>query len=304
MTKHVAVLMGGLSAEREVSLSSGVAVKKSLETLGFKVTAVDVGRDVATILAQVKPDVVFNALHGHFGEDGDVQGVLEMLGIPYTHSGVLASALAMDKPMAKKVFSSAGLRLADGEVMLVSELKKASPFLFPIVVKPTDEGSSVGVVILHEEKQLAELPFKDTSKVLVEKYIAGREIQVAVLDGKALGAIEIKPLKGFYDYEAKYTAGRAEHIMPAPIPEADYIEVCRLAERAHEVLGCRGLTRSDFRYDDTGLGQGVFYLLETNTQPGMTPLSLAPEIAAHAGISFNTLVLRLVESATRDHVEG
>lgn len=301
MTKHVAVLMGGLSAEREVSLSSGAAVKKALESLGYKVTTIDVKRDVASTLEKLRPDVVFNALHGHYGEDGNIQGVLEILGIPYTHSGVLASALAMDKPMAKKVFASAGLRLADGVTLTVGELKKECPLLFPVVVKPTDEGSSVGVKIIQNTEELAELPFSDKARVLIEKYIPGREIQVAVLDGKALGAIEIKPLKGFYDYEAKYTAGKAEHIMPAPLSEADYNEVCRLAERAHDALGCRGLTRSDFRYDDTGLGQGVFYLLETNTQPGMTPLSLAPEIAAYVGISFNDIVHRLVETATTDH---
>jgi D-alanine-D-alanine ligase len=303
MTKHVAVLMGGLSAEREVSLSSGAAVKKALEAIGYKVTTIDVGRDIASVLEKLRPDVVFNALHGHYGEDGNIQGILEILGIPYTHSGVLASALAMHKPMAKKVFSASGLRLADGCVIRVSDLKQQCPLLFPVVVKPIDEGSSVGVKIIHTQEEMNELPFSDTSNVLVEKYIPGREIQVAVLDGKALGAIEIKPLRGFYDYEAKYTLGKAEHIMPAPLSETDYQEVCRLAERAHEALGCRGLTRSDFRYDDTGLGQGVFYLLETNTQPGMTPLSLAPEIAAHVGISFNDIVHRLVGTATTDHAK-
>jgi D-alanine-D-alanine ligase len=302
--QHVAVLMGGLSAEREVSLSSGAAVKKALETSGYKVTAVDVGKDIATVLSQLKPDVVFNALHGHYGEDGCVQGVLEMLGIPYTHSGVLASALAMHKPTAKKIFSHAGLRVADGAVLRVEELKTACPLLFPVVVKPIDEGSSVGVVIARSQDEVGALPTPNHVQVLVETYIPGREIQVAVLDGKALGAIEIRPLQGFYDYDAKYTAGKAEHLMPAPIPATDYEEVCRLAERAHTALGCRGLTRSDFRYDDTGLGQGVFYLLETNTQPGMTPLSLAPEIASHVGISFTTLVLRLIETATTDHRAG
>lgn len=297
---HVAVLKGGLSAEREVSLNSGAAVEKALAALGHQVTAVDVGRDLAQVLAALKPDVVFNALHGRFGEDGCVQGVLELLGIPYTHSGVLASALAMDKPMAKNVFASVGLRCAVGKTLTKHEMFEAEPMPRPYVVKPLNEGSSVGVTIVMERDNFTfrEDNWQFGESVLVEKFIAGREVQVAVLDGKALGAIEIRPKGKFYDYTAKYTDGGAEHLMPAPIPADKYEEVCRMAELAHTALGCRGLTRSDFRYNEGGDDQ--FYILETNTQPGMTTLSLSPEIAAHAGIDFNTLVAKLLATARLD----
>lgn len=297
---HVAVLKGGLSAEREVSLNSGNAVEKALAALGHQVTAIDVGADLAQVLTQVKPDVVFNALHGRFGEDGCVQGVLELLKIPYTHSGVLASALAMDKPMAKNVFASVGLRCAVGKTLTKHEMFEAEPMPRPYVVKPLNEGSSVGVTIVMEGDNFtfSEDNWQFGESVLVEKFIAGREVQVAVLDGKALGAIEIRPKGKFYDYTAKYTDGGAEHLMPAPIPADKYEEVCRLAEKAHNALGCRGLTRSDFRYNEGGDEQ--FYILETNTQPGMTELSLSPEIAAHAGIGFNELVARLIATARLD----
>lgn len=297
---HVAVLKGGLSAEREVSLNSGAAVEKALAVLGHQVTAVDVGRDLAQVLTALKPDVVFNALHGRFGEDGCVQGVLELLGIPYTHSGVLASALAMDKPMAKNVFASVGLRCALGKTLTKHEMFEAEPMPRPYVVKPLNEGSSVGVTIVMERDNFTfrEDNWQFGESVLVEKFIAGREVQVAVLDGKALGAIEIRPKGKFYDYTAKYTDGGAEHLMPAPIPADKYEEVCRMAELAHNALGCRGLTRSDFRYNEGGDEQ--FYILETNTQPGMTALSLSPEIAAHAGIDFNTLVAKVLATARLD----
>lgn len=287
---HVAVLKGGLSAEREVSLNSGAAVEKAVVALGHKVTSIDVGADLAQVLAAAKPDVVFNALHGRFGEDGCVQGILEILKIPYTHSGVLASALAMDKPMAKKVFASAGLRCAQGKTLTKHEMFEAEPMPRPYVVKPLNEGSSVGVTIVMERDNFTfrEETWQFGESVLVEKFIAGREVQVAVLDGKALGAIEIRPKGKFYDYTAKYTDGGAEHLMPAPIPADKYEEVCRLAEEAHNALGCRGLTRSDFRYNEGG--DDEFYILETNTQPGMTELSLSPEIAAYAGMSFNDLL--------------
>ncbi len=302
MSMHVAVLKGGLSAERDVSLSSGAAIEKALTELGHKVTAVDAGRDLAQQLAKVKPDVVFNGLHGQYGEDGCTQGMLEILGIPYTHSGVLASALAMDKPMAKKVFQACGLRCPDGDVYTLGEIIEHKPVAMPFVIKPTNEGSSVDVRIIFQEDDLASLHNLDQSMtMLVETYIPGREIQVAVLNDQALGAIEIRPHEGFYDYAAKYTDGKAEHLMPAPLEPKDYEEVCELAVRAHKALGCRGLTRSDFRYNDEALGEGVFYLLEVNTQPGMTPLSLAPEIAAHQGISFNQLVAQLIETARSDH---
>lgn len=302
MSLHVVVLKGGLSKEREVSLTSGAAVEKALMELGYRVSSVDAKQDTAARLAELQPDVVFNALHGQYGEDGCIQGLLEVMGIPYTHSGVLASALAMDKPAAKKIFEAVGLRCPEGGVYRLGDILEDPPFAFPFVIKPTNEGSSVAVRILFSTDDLAALEKENLEGYfLVEKYIPGREIQVAVLGDEALGAIEIKPHKGFYDYEAKYTAGKADHLMPAPLPEAEYREVCKLAERAHRALGCRGLTRSDFRYNDQDLGEGLFYLLEINTQPGMTPLSLAPEIAAHGGTSFNALVDQLVKSATTDH---
>jgi D-alanine-D-alanine ligase len=295
---HVAVLKGGLSEEREVSLTSGAAVEKALLALGHSITAIDVQHDVAAQLVKAKPDVAFNALHGRYGEDGCVQGILEILKIPYTHSGVLASALAMDKPMAKKIFASAGLRCAEGKTCSRDDMMTREPMPRPYVVKPLNEGSSVGVTIVMEGDNFAftESNWHFGEQVLVEKYIPGREIQVAVLDGKALGAIEIRPVGKFYDYTAKYTDGMAQHVMPAPLPKARYNEVCRMAETAHNALGCRGLSRSDFRFDEEGDGQ--FYILETNTQPGMTPLSLAPEIASHAGMDFNTLVAKLIAGAS------
>ena len=296
--KHIAVLMGGLSAEREVSLTSGGAVALALVGLGYEVTQVDVGRDVAQVLAELKPDLAFNALHGTYGEDGCIQGVLETLNIPYTHSGVLASSLAMHKPMARHIFASVGLRCADGQVLTTQLLQQnGSPFGYPLVVKPIADGSSVGVAIIQNAEQLVNLANAADEALLVERYIAGREIQVAVLDDEPLGAIEIRTGDGFYDYDAKYTDGGAEHIMPAPLSEADYDEVMGLALKAHQALGCSGLTRTDFRYDDTSLGEPLFYILEVNTQPGMTPLSLAPEIAAHKGMSFATLVQKLVDGA-------
>ncbi len=298
--KHVAVLKGGWSAEREVSLNSGAACAKALREVGYKVTEVDVTPQIATDLAKIKPDVVFNALHGTFGEDGCMQGVLEMLKIPYTHSGVLASALAMDKPMAKRIFEAAGLRCPKGVTLLLDQLVKKDPMKRPFVVKPADEGSSVGVYIVLEsdKRPLTEIMTgaDNNTRYLVEEYIAGREITVAVLNNKSLGVTEIRPLSGFYDYTNKYTDGKTEHLCPAPLPKNKYDEVMELALKAHQVIGCRGLSRSDFRYDDTK-GDGTFYLLEINTQPGMTALSLSPEIAAHVGISFNELVRLLVEDA-------
>jgi len=303
MTKHVAVLLGGLSTEREVSLVSGAAVAKTLAEEGFRVTPVDVGRDLAGVLSAVRPDVVFNALHGRFGEDGCAQGILEILGIPYTHSGVLASALAMHKPTAKRLFTDAGLPCAEGRVM-PREAVLSGGFTPPFVIKPLNEGSSVGVRIIFDGDNLAPLdganwPFGP--EVLVERYIPGREIQVAVMGDRALGAIEIRPQGRFYDYEAKYTAGRAVHLMPAPIHPDAFERALEIARIAHQTLGCRGVSRADLRYDDTSGEPGDFYLLEINTQPGMTPLSLVPEIAADVGISFGALVRWLVESARCDN---
>ncbi|MFO0389738.1 MAG: D-alanine--D-alanine ligase [Alphaproteobacteria bacterium] len=298
--KHIAVLKGGWSAEREVSLNSGAACAKALREVGYKVTEVDVTPQVAADLAQIKPDVAFNALHGTFGEDGCMQGVLEMLKIPYTHSGVLASALAMDKPTAKRVFEAVGLRCPKGVTLSLDQLVKVDPLPRPFVVKPAAEGSSVGVYIVLESdnRPISQIMTgaDDKTLYLVEEYIAGREITVAVLNNKPLGVTEIRPLSGFYDYTNKYTDGKTEHLCPAPLPKNKYDKVMELALRAHQALGCRGLSRADFRFDDTK-GDGTFYLLEVNTQPGMTALSLSPEIAAHAGISFNELVRLLVEDA-------
>jgi D-alanine-D-alanine ligase len=298
----IAVLMGGPSAEREVSLVSGAAVVKTLRDLGHNVTEIDVGRDMAAVVAALtpKPDVAFNALHGRYGEDGCIQGLLEFLGIPYTHSGVLASALAMDKPTARRLFTQAGLRCAEGRIAQRDEVIAGRVMDPPYVVKPINEGSSVGVQIVSEgdngPPKGEDWTFGDT--VLVERYIPGREIQVAVLGDKALGAIEIRPEGKFYDYEAKYTEGKARHLMPAPLSEEDYSEALEVGLAAHRTLGCRGVSRTDLRFDDTGDGPALFYVLEVNTQPGMTPLSLVPEIAAHGGIDFPELVSWMVEDAS------
>ncbi len=299
MSRHVAVLMGGRSVEREVSLVSGAAVATSLRALGHQVTVLDVGPDIAAILSGLRPDVVFNALHGRGGEDGCIQGVFEILGIPYTHSGVLASALAMHKPTAKTLFREAGITCPEGLVCRREELLAGDVMAPPYVVKPAAEGSSVGVAIVlggDNARPDAAQPWLFGDEVLVERYIPGREICVAVQGDRPLGVLEIRPKRRFYDYDTKYTEGLAEHFVPAPLPPADYDEAMRLSVVAHEALGCRGVTRADFRYDDTG-DEGDLYMLEVNTQPGMTPLSLVPEIAAAAGISFGALVAWMVDDA-------
>lgn len=297
---HVAVLKGGFSAEREVSLVSGAAVANACRALGHQVTEIDVATDVVEQLMYARPDVAFNALHGRFGEDGCMQGVLELLKIPYTHSGVLASALAMDKPMAKVVFATAGLRVPQGRVVAKAELMGRDPIPRPYVVKPANEGSSVGVKLLFPGDNFfftpENWPYGDT--VLVEQYIPGRELTVAVLEDRALGVIEITTQQGFYDYENKYTAGGSTHICPAQLPKPIYDQAMEMALTAHRALGCRSLSRSDFRWDEPGSGH--MYILETNTQPGMTPTSLSPELAAHAGITFNELVQRLLDAARLD----
>ena len=305
MSKRVTVLMGGASAEREVSLNSGRAAAQALEEAGFRVVLLDVGRDPAVLagqIAETAPDVVFNALHGRFGEDGCVQGLLNLMGIPYTHSGLLASAAAMDKAFARRMFASAGIPVAEGRVVRRQEVA-GDPLPRPYVVKPINEGSSVGVHIVRDGANSSPLdawPF-EADEVLVESFIPGREITVAVLGDRALGALEITSDRGFYDYEDKYAPGGSRHLMPAPLAKADYDEACRLALAAHRVLGCRGVTRTDLRYDDTRPGAGArLYVLEVNTQPGMTATSLVPEIAAHAGIPFPDLVRWMVENATCD----
>ena len=300
MTARVAVLMGGWSVEREVSLVTGRAVAEALGDRGYEAIELDVDRDIARTLADLRPDVAFNALHGRFGEDGTVQGLLEILAIPYTHSGVLASALAMNKVYARRLFADAGLRCPEGRVVGRRELATDRDLEPPYVIKPINEGSSVGVRIVLEGDNYD--PARDEEaapgdEVLVERYIPGREIQVAVMGERALGAIEIRPFGRFYDYETKYTENKAEHLMPAPLPDEVYDEALRIALVAHRTLGCRGVTRSDLRYDDTRGEPGDLYILETNTQPGMTPLSLVPEIAAHQGIGFADLVEWIVEDA-------
>jgi len=301
MAKHVAVLMGGWSAEREISLRSGKACADALARIGYRVTAIDATRDVAAALTAAKPDAAFNVLHGRPGEDGTLQGVLEILGIPYTHSGVLASALAMHKEYAKAVFRSAGIPVADD--MVASRFEAAQRHLMapPYVVKPLAEGSSVGVFIVteghpHPPQELFRDDWAFGDKVLIERYIPGKELTCAVLGDRALDVIEIVPATRFYDYEAKYAAGGSKHLLPAQILPNVYQEVRRLSLAAHGALGCRGVSRADFRYDDRGTGKLV--CLEINTQPGMTETSLVPELAAYAGITFDELVRWMVEDAS------
>jgi D-alanine-D-alanine ligase len=304
MSRRVTVLMGGASAEREVSLRSGAAAAEALGEAGFTVTPLDIGRDpaeLARLVAETRPDAVFNALHGRFGEDGCVQGVLNLMGVPYTHSGLLASAAAMDKAFARSIFTAAGIPVAAGRIVRRGELAGAEPMARPYVVKPVNEGSSVGVHIVKDgdnRRPLEDWPFEG-DHVLVEQFIPGREITVAVMGDRALGALEITSDRGFYDYEAKYAPGGSRHLMPAPLPAADYDEACRLGLLAHRVLGCRGVSRADLRYDDTG-AKPRLYMLEVNTQPGMTATSLVPEIAAFGGIAFPELVRWMVENAACD----
>jgi len=301
---RIVVLMGGLSAEREVSLRSGAAVANALRSEGCEAIELDAGRDVAQRLAEIAPDACFNALHGKFGEDGCIQGILETMAIPYTHSGVLASALAMHKERAKEAMARAGVPVA--EARLVSRLEAAREHAMPppYVVKPVAEGSSVGVVIVGRERNAppqAILDGGDASEiVMAERFIAGRELTCGVIAGKATGVIEIvpKPGLGFYDYEAKYAPGGSDHVLPAQILPDVYQRIRSLTVMAHEALGCRGVSRADFRYDDTPGGTGEVICLEVNTQPGMTATSLVPELAAYDGQSFASLVRWMIEDAS------
>lgn len=305
-SKHVAVLMGGWSSERDVSLSSGNACADALETAGYKVTRVDVGRSIGRVLDDLRPDVAFNALHGPFGEDGRVQGVLEILEIPYTHSGVLASALAMDKVRAKLVAAAAGVNVTEHVVTSRSEAAKTHVLPPPYVVKPIYEGSSFGVVIVPEGQSSPPQslnadawPYGET--VMVERYIPGRELTCAVMgapgEEEALDVIEILPVSSrFYDYESKYAEGGSKHVLPAEILPFVYQNVRTFALQAHRAIGCRGVSRSDFRFDADGTGELVW--LEINTQPGMTPTSLVPEMAELAGYDFPALVSWMVEDAS------
>jgi D-alanine-D-alanine ligase len=305
MTKHVAVLMGGWSAERPVSLSSGNACADALEAGGYRVTPVDVGRDVADVLTRLKPDVAFNALHGPFGEDGCIQGMLEILAIPYTHSGVLASALAMNKPKAKDVMKAAGIPVA--ESMLVNRFEAAEQHVLalPYVIKPPNEGSSFGVLIVKEDathppQQLYAEDWPHGDTVMVERFVGGKELTCAVLGNEALEVIDIVTEEPFYDYHAKYAHGGSKHVLPAQILPDVYQNIRMLALRAHQALGCRGVSRADFRYDDRLEGTQGLICLEVNTQPGMTATSLVPEMAAYAGMDFRELVRWMVEDASCD----
>ena len=300
--KHIAVLMGGWSSERPVSLSSGKECADGLEQAGYRVTRIDVGRDIADVLAKLAPDVAFNALHGPFGEDGTIQGVLEILGIPYTHSGVLASALAMNKHRAKSVAAAAGILVAEHRIVSRADAAAAHALPPPYVVKPIAEGSSFGVIIVpsdqtHPPQSLAREDWTFGEEVMVERYIAGRELTCAVRGDEALGVTEIIPLgHRFYDYDAKYAAGGSKHLCPAPLKPFVYQNVQKLSLEAHRAIGCRGVSRSDFRFDEEGSGEIIW--LEVNTQPGMTRTSLVPELAALAGQSFTDLVAWMVEDAS------
>ncbi len=300
---RVAVLFGGMSAEREVSLSSGRQVIAALRVAGYDVTPVEVGSDLAAVLRALdpRPDVVFNALHGRFGEDGAIQGVLDWLAIPYTHSGVRASAVAMDKAAARAVFLAAGLPVARGAVVDIAALEHADPLPLPYVIKPVNEGSSVGVEIMRDGgNRRAEVAatWRFGPTALVEEFIPGRELTVGVMGDRALDVTDITSTNLFYDYEAKYAAGGSRHIIPAAIHPAIYQQAKDVALAAHRALGCRGATRSDFRYDDTAGEPGRLILLEVNTQPGLTPTSLLPEQAAHHGMDFPSLCAWMVENAS------
>jgi len=303
MSKHVAVLMGGWSAERDVSLRSGRACADALARLGYRVTRIDVGRDIATVLGTIKPDVALNVLHGRPGEDGTLQGMLEILAIPYTHSGVMASALAMQKDVAKELFRAADIPVADGLVASRIEAAKAHLLPPPYVIKPIAEGSSVGVFIVaadhaHPPQELTRDDWPYGDRVIVEKFIPGKELTCGVMGDDALGVIEVVPTVRFYDYEAKYAPGGSKHLLPAPVSPIVYQLARRLALAAHRALGCRGVSRADFRYDDRIEGTGGLVCLEVNTQPGMTETSLVPELAAYAGITFDELVRWMVEDAS------
>ncbi len=303
--KHVAVLMGGWSSEREVSLRSGKACADALERKGYQVTRIDVKRDIATVLDTLKPDAALVMLHGRPGEDGTIQGVLETLGIPYSHSGVLSSSLAMQKDLAKTVMATAGVPVPEGLTLTRAEVAKGHAMAPPYVIKPVADGSSVGVFIVteahaHPPQELFREDWPHGDQLLVEKYIAGKELTCAVINGEPTGVIEIVPLIKFYDYEAKYSPGASKHILPAPILPFVYQEVRRLTLAAHVALGCRGVSRADFRYDDRIEGPGGLTCLEVNTQPGMTETSLVPELAAHAGVTFDELVQWMVEDASLD----
>ncbi|MGI9360253.1 MAG: D-alanine--D-alanine ligase [Parasphingorhabdus sp.] len=300
---HIAVLMGGWSAEREVSLMSGNGVADALEKNGYRVSRIDMGRNLAAVLGDLKPDLVFNALHGCPGEDGTVQGMLDLMQIPYTHSGMVTSVIAIDKELTKQQLVPAGIRMPAGKMVKSADIFEADPLPRPYVLKPVNEGSSVGVAIVTDQGNYGNPigrdvtgPWQEFDELLAEPFIKGRELTTAVLGDKALGVTELKTKAGFYDYEAKYTEGLTEHVCPADIPD-EIKELCLdYALRAHRILGCKGTSRTDFRWDDEQGADGL-YVLETNTQPGMTPLSLVPEQARQLGISYEELVEIIVREA-------
>ncbi len=300
---NIAVLMGGWSAEREVSLTSGDGIARALESLGHRVTRIDMDRDVARKLADAAPDVVFNALHGTPGEDGSVQGMLDLMGLKYTHSGLATSVIAIDKQLTKLMLVPHGIPMPGGRIVKSETLYEGDPIKRPYVLKPVNEGSSVGVAIVTVEGNYGNPiahgspgPWAEFEELLAEPFIRGRELTTAVLGGEALGVTELRPKSGFYDYDAKYTEGMTDHIYPADIPDEITAACERIAIEAHRLLGCKGVSRADFRWDDEAGIDGLF-LLEVNTQPGMTPLSLVPEQARHRGMSYEQLVQQIVEEA-------
>jgi D-alanine-D-alanine ligase len=300
---HVAVLMGGWSNERPVSLMSGNGVADALEKCGYKVSRVDMDRNVAQVLTTLRPDVVFNALHGVPGEDGSVQGMLDLMGIKYTHSGMVTSVIAIDKELTKQRLVPAGIPMPKGTIVDSESLYSGDPLPRPYVLKPVNEGSSVGVAIVKSDSNYgnpisrdARGPWQEFESLLAEPFIKGRELTVAVLGDKALCVTELKPKSGFYDFDAKYTDGLTEHVCPAEIPENVAQKMLDIALKAHRLLGCKGASRTDFRWDDE-LGLEGIFVLETNTQPGMTPLSLVPEQARYVGISYEQLVDMIVKEA-------
>ena len=307
---HIVVLMGGWSAERPVSLMSGNGVADALEERGFNnVTRVDMDRNVAAVLAGIRPDVVFNALHGTPGEDGTVQGMLDLMQIPYTHSGTTTSAIAIDKELTKAVLVPGGVRMPKGKMVDSRSLYEGDPMPRPYVLKPVNEGSSVGVAIITDESNYghpisarAEGPWRHFERLLAEPFIRGRELTVAVLGDEALCVTELKVKSGFYDFDSKYTDGMTEHVCPADVPAPIAEAMMTMALRSHQLLGCKGASRSDFRWDDEQ-GEAGLYLLEINTQPGMTPLSLVPEQARQRGISYGELVERIIAEALADAPE-